>query len=109
MAVDNTILNDREQWIIDELRKGTPVYVESKTLIRKFSIKFFPERKGKDKHGFGFITEFDKTKKDFQKCLRSLRNKNVIEKKAMGVHGSKTDFLLGRNWIWAWRLKVITK
>ncbi|MEK6878523.1 MAG: hypothetical protein AABY22_02895 [Nanoarchaeota archaeon] len=103
------VLTDREQWIVDELKKGTAVYVESKTLMLKFSTTFFPERKSKDKYGFGFITEIEKTTKDFQKSLRSLSKKKIIEKKAMGVQGAKTDFLLGRNWIWAWRLKQDTK
>lgn len=105
MLVDSVILTEREQWIVDELKKGTPVYIESQPLIRAFSKHFFPENRKKDKYGFAYLEKLDETKKQFQKCLRTLSKKKMIEKKAIGVHGAKTDFVLGRNWIWAWRLK----
>lgn len=105
VLADSIILTEREQWIIDELRKGTPVYVESTALIKRFSKDFYPENSKKDKYGFGYIDNYEETVKQFQKSLRSLSKKKIIEKKAMGVYGAKTDFLLGRNWIWAWRLK----
>ena len=100
----DVVFTEREQWVVDELRKGTPVYVESKTLIRMFSVRFFPENTKKDRYGFRYIDGVDKTKKELQKCLRSLSKKGVIKKKALGVYGAKTDFLLDRNWIWAWTL-----
>lgn len=105
VLADSIILTEREQWIVDELKKGTPVYVESQDLIKRFSKDFYPENSKKDKYGFGYIDNFEETVKQFQKSLRSLSKKKIIEKKAMGVYGAKTDFLLGRNWIWAWRLK----
>lgn len=105
VLADSIILTEREQWIVDELRKGTPVYVESQDLIKRFSKDFYPENSKKDKYGFGYIDNFEETVKQFQKSLRSLSKKKIIEKKAMGVYGAKKDFLLGRNWIWAWRLK----
>ncbi len=99
------ILNEREQWIIDELKKGTPVYVESQDLIKRFSKCFYPQNIKKDKYGFSYIDKFEEIIKHFQKSLRSLSKKKIIDKKAMGIHGAKTNFLLGRNWIWAWQLK----
>jgi len=34
-------MTEREQWIIDELKNGTPVYAESQDLMRKFRKRFF--------------------------------------------------------------------
>ncbi len=99
------ILTEREQWIINELNKGTPVYVESQDLIKKFSKDFYPQNIKKDKYGFSYIDKFEEIVKNFQKSLRSLSKKKIIDKKAMGIQGAKTNFLLGRNWIWAWQLK----
>jgi len=86
------------------LQAGTPVYIESLTLIRTFSSKFFPGRTLKDKHGFKFISEIDGTRKVLQGVLRALRIKGLISKKALGVYNSKVDFILPRGWVWAWML-----
>ena len=94
------ILNKQEQWIVDELKKGTAVYVENQNLIKEFRKEFYPELSKEYK----YIISYEQAVKKLQKVLRKLSKKKVIEKKAMGVYGAKTSFLLGRNWIWAWRL-----
>lgn len=70
VLADSIILTEREQWIVDELKKGTPVYVESQDLIKRFSKYFYPENSKKDKYGFGYIDNFEETIKQFQKSLR---------------------------------------
>lgn len=89
-------VTEREKWVIDELKKGSAVYVENEDLIRSFRVVFLPE--------LHFSRDYEQIVKELQKCLRSLRKKDMIKKRAMGVYGAKTSFLLGRNWIWCWML-----
>ena len=105
MLAVSTIFNEREKWIIEELKKGTPVYVESQDLINKFIKDFYPENIKKDKYGFRQTEKYEESVKQFQKVLRSLSKNKIIYKQSMGVSGAKADYILGRNWIWAWRLK----
>ena len=97
----------KEDFILNKLKAGEPVYIESLPLLIEFSSVFFPERRKVDRYGFKFTSELEKTEKDFQKVLSSLRKQGKIKKKALGVYGAKTDFILGRNWIWAWMLNEV--
>ena len=97
------VLPERQQWLIDWIAAGNPLYIESMPLVRAFHKKFFPERITKDKYGFTSLTNSDNTKKEIQKDLRKLSKEKFIEKKALGVFEHK-DVCLGRNWIWAWKL-----
>ena len=96
-------LPERQQWLIDWIKDGNALYIESMPLVRAFHKKFFPENIMKDKYGFSSLTKKEETVKEIQKNLRKLSKEKFIEKKALGVFEHK-DAWLGRNWIWAWRL-----
>lgn len=97
-------LSDSEIWVLDKIKSGAPVYIESRSLICSFTKEFLPDNIKTDSLGFRSIISVNRSKKVLQKALRGLKDKGFIYKKSLGVFGSKTDLLMGRNWVWCWLL-----